>query len=305
LKYIQKNFNDNDKVSLYSRFLYDVSGLQYKDFVSFTSKERSLSSARNHTPASPVSPSRHSSSSSSRKTRTLLPLIEVLSDGYITSKHIEMGKKEPPIIIMILMTKIRGLMLMKDIKVDIPSDITKLRTFLINCQDSIIELLYVFSVHNNDLLYDKRGVNYGSIKDRKKLYDAIKKLHEEIKADIELFNKVIPSLQKEDLDKNINAFEDSLGKAWHSGSNNNSLVLSKSVISEKLDPSRPQRKYDLADITDIQTQYFKNTTKIAYYVMMIDYISAEINSIYLKTLQNRIKVKTADDIYKEELYGYL
>jgi hypothetical protein len=290
--------------------------LQYKDFESFTSKERSLSSARNHTPASPpipsspARPSRHSSSSSSRKTRQLLPLIEVLSDGYITSKHIEMGRRKPPITIMILMTKIRGLMLMKDIKVDIPSDITKLRTFLKNCHDSIIELLYVFSEYNNDLFY-------GSINDRDNLHDVIKKLHEEIKADIELFNNVIPSLQKDDLKKNIDAFEDSLGKAWHSGSNINSLALSKSVeidddkyILKKLDPSRPQRKYGLADITDIQTQYFKDTTKIAYYVMMIDYISAEINSIYLKgldtkTLQNRIKVKTEDDIYKEKLYGYL
>jgi hypothetical protein len=213
-----------------------------------------------------------------------------------------MGRRKPPITIMILMTKIRGLMLMKNIKVDIPNDITKLRTFLKNCQDSIIELLYVFSVHNNDLFY-------GSINDRDNLHDIIKKLHEEIKADIELFNNVIPSLQKDDLEKNIDAFEYSLGNAWHSFINSRFLLFFKSVIpekpSEKLDPSRPQRKYGLADITDIRIQYFfKNTTKIAYYIMMIDYISAEINSIYLKPLQKRIKVKTEDDIYKEKLYGY-
>ena len=93
-------------------------------------------------------------------------------------------------------------------------------------------------------------------------------------------------------------------------------MVSKSVeiddgkyILKKLDPSRPQRKYGLADITDIQTPLFKNTTKIAYYVMMIDYISAEINSIYLKgldtkTLQNRIKVKTENDKYEEERNAY-
>ena len=38
--------------------------------------------------------------------------------------------------------------------------------------------------------------------------------------------------------------------------------------------------------------------------MMIDYISAEINSIYLKTEQKRIKVKTADDIYEEGRNAY-
>jgi hypothetical protein len=43
--------------------------------------------------------------------------------------------------------------------------------------------------------------------------------------------------------------------------------------------------------------------------MMIDYISAEINSIYLKgldtkPLQNRIKVKTENDKYEEERNAY-